>query len=255
MSVLRIKKDKFKTCDEYASISFFEYSSKMNDYTNRQIRNIYYQVFKRECNCSEVWAKYQIHYELARQYEVKRGNLEVLSVGSTFREAYKGTMSCDITRTGATLRTLIPYELSKETKMSEIKKDAKKVSKCVGRTLGLGVYATWVHVFKENAKNRKSDEEITKFLLSEFPDHQIKSFHAVHACRINYNNGRYTDGIKPTVKSVRYLADGSVWKRGHKATPASVVTKKPAAKKLVVKKSTTAKKSSSTQKKTKAVAK
>ena len=130
--------------------------------------------------------------------------------------------------------------------MDAIKKavEAKK-SKCIGVTTGLSVYEAWVHCFKKNAKEHKNDEEITKFLLSEFPDHQIKSFYAVHACRINYNNGRYTNGVKPEVKSVRYV-DGVEYKRAAAKkvaapapakTPAAKVAK-PAAKKVTVKKVT-----------------
>lgn len=236
------KEDKFGICDRYSNLSFQEYSDRISKYTNKQIRSIYKEVFDKECAVNVIWAKYQIHYELARQMLIKSN----MPISAEFKSHYKGTMRCDLDFTGETLKTLIPFEMKyhdenstenkmkAENKAKAIKKavEAKK-SKCIGITTGLSVYDAWVYCFKKNEKEHKADEEITKFLLSEFPDHQIKSFHAVHACRINYNNGRYTNGVKPEVKSVRYLADGSVWKRGHKATPAPVVTKKPAAKKPV----------------------
>ena len=254
------KEDKFVVCNRFSNLSFQEYSDKISRYTNRQIRSIYQEVFDKPCAVNIVWAKYQIQYELARQDYIKRG----LEMSEQFKSCYKGTMLCDLEQTGETLKTLIPYEMkyndenSKESimkaqnKAKAIKKavEAKK-SKCIGITTGLSVYDAWVLCFKKNAKEHKPDEEITKFLMSEFPDHQIKSFHAVHACRINYNNGRYTNGVKPEVKSVRYLADGSEWKRGHKAAkaapaPATVAKKvadaKPA-KKVVLAKKTLSKRS------------
>lgn len=259
------KTDRFLVCNRYSNLSFQEYSDRISKYTNKQIRSIYKEVFDRECVVNVVWAKYQIHYELARQMQIKQGIVEPLQRGSAFRKAYEGTMACDLEHTGDTLKTLIPFELKnydenspenimkQQKKVAAIKKavEAKK-SKCIGVTTGLSVYDAWVYAFKKNEKEHKPDEEITKFLLSEFPDHQIKSFHAVHACRINYNNGRYTNGVKPEVKSVRYLADGSVWKRGHKAAE---VAKKaaPVAKKVatVAKKAAPAKKKAVIVKKSK----
>ena len=59
---------------------------------------------------------------------------------------------------------------------------------------------------------------------------------------IQNNNGGYTKGVKPEVKSVRYADDGSELKRISKAPvavaeqPKKVVAKKVVAKKAVVKK-------------------
>lgn len=251
--------DKFEQCLRYSNLSFQEYSDRIGKYTNRQIRSIYKEVFDRECAVNIVWAKYQIHYELARQMLIKSGQ----KISAAFKEHYLGTMKCDLSKTGETLKTLIPFELkyndenSMENKMkaqnkaNAIKKAVEvKKSKCIGITTGLSVYDAWVLCFKKNAKEHKPDEEITKFLLAEFPDHQIKSFYAVHACRINYNNGRYTKGVKPEVKSVKYNADGTEWKRARKAD--AKVNVKPAAapkkaatatkKKAVIVKKSTAKK-------------
>lgn len=255
--------DKFAVCDRYSNLSFQEYSDRIGKYTSRQIRSIYKEVFDRDCAVDVVWAKYQIQYELARQMLIKSNQ----NISAEFKSHYQGTMRCDLSATGETLKTLIPFELkyndenSMENKMKAqnkaqaIKKavEAKK-SKCIGITTGLSVYDAWVLCFKKNAKEHKPDEEITKFLLSEFPDHQIKSFHNVHACRIMYNNGRFTKGVKPEIKSVRYLAEGSEWKRSKKAVaaPAKPVAKvapkaaKPATatkKKAVIVKKAAAKKS------------
>jgi len=184
--------------------------------------------------------------------------------GSAFRSAYEGTMRCDLSSTGEMLKTIIPLEqkyyqknlkenlMKKEAKVAAIKKAAEvKKSKCIGITLGLSVYDTWVHVFKKNAITHATDDKITEFLLSEFPDHQIKSFYAVHACRGYYNQGRFTKGVKPEVKSVRYNEAGEPMVRGgvkpapvakkadpsaNKATKAAVKTKAVVKKRVSVKK-------------------
>lgn len=233
------KYDPFKVCIKPCQLTFQEYSGKIGRYTNKQIRKLFKLVFGKECTINEVWAKYLIQYELARQQCVVRGAVAQLEKGSQFRNAYMAVRRMDLSKVNENLKTLIVYELkhnnnemSKETLMKKqeaIKTAAEvKKSKCIGVTTGLSVYDAWVYIFKKNATAHEPDEKITEFMLSEFPDHQIKSFHQVHAVRINYNNGRYTKGVKPEVKSVRYLADGSEWKRGHKAVePKKVEAVKP----------------------------
>lgn len=218
---LKLKPDMFLMCDRFSNYSFQEFSDKIGHFTNKQIRNIYKEVFGRDCTCDPVWAKYQIQYELARQNDIKAGKLSRLYRGTAFRKAYEGTMRCDLSRTSETLKTLIPFEQKcnnmkkQENKTTAIKKavEAKK-SKCIGITLGLSVYDTWVSVFQKNETAHKTDEEITAFMLSEFPDHQIKSFYNVHACRGYYNQGRFTKGVKPEIKSVRYNEAGQPIGRG-----------------------------------------
>lgn len=239
--------DKFLKCDNFADISFQEFSDKADRYTKNQIRKLYKRIFGRECS-DPIWGKYQIHYELARQMYIKRGEFCMLQKGSQFREHYKGTMARDLNRTGETIRTLIPYEMKhneentqeyqmkKQNKINAIKKAAEvKKTTRVGITLGLSVPETWIHVFVDNAKSHKADEELSKFMHAEFPDLKNKAFDTVHGCRIHYNNGGYTKGVKPAVKSVRYLADGTEWKRGHKAAAVKPAKVAPA-KKVVVKK-------------------
>lgn len=132
----KIQPDTFVVCERYSNLSFKEYHDKIHNYTRNQIRNIYKEVFGRPCTCSIVWAKYQISYELARQMEIKNGCLERLAKGSEFRKAYEGTMRCDLSSTGETLKTLIPFEMNhydensqenimkKENKIKAIKKAA-----------------------------------------------------------------------------------------------------------------------------------
>ena len=250
MKIVKKRFDPFKVCYEPADISFQEYSRKIDKYTRNQIRKIYKSVFHKELlEENVIWAKYLIQYELSRQQYIKEGNVAALEPGTQFRNAYMAVRRKDINAVNENMKTLIAYDMkhyneyNKERSMDAIKKavEAKK-SKCIGVTTGLSVYEAWVHCFKKNAKEHKNDEEITKFLLSEFPDHQIKSFYAVHACRINYNNGRYTNGVKPEVKSGRYV-NGVEYKRASAKkvaipAPAKPKAAKPAAKKVAVKKVT-----------------
>lgn len=251
--------DPFKVCNEPCSITFQEYSGRMERYTNKQLGKIFKQVFHRECDLDIVWARYLIHYELARQQYIKEGKLAYLDKNSQFRKAYMAVRRKDLANVNENLKTLIVYDLkhqvvqSQETimkKQEAIKKavEAKKSGR-LGITLGLSVPETWVHVFITNAKEHNDDDKISKFMHNEFPDLKNKAFDTVHGCRIHYNNGGYTKGVKPEVKSVRYLADGSEWKRGNKApvkvTPEEVkkaVVKKAVKKPVAIRKVKVAKK-------------
>lgn len=235
---MKIKKkptvDTFVVCDRYSNISFKEYHDKIHNYTRNQLRSIYQEVFGHPCTCNVVWAKYQISYELARQLEIKNGTLERLAKGSEFRKAYEGTMRCDLSSTGETLKTLIPFEMNhydensqenimkKENKIQAIKKAAAtKAANRVGVTLKKSVPETWVYVFKSNAKNKWTDEKISEFMHQEFPDLKNKAFDQVKGCRNHYNNGGYTKGEKPAVRAVGYDAEGNVMGRAaKKAAPA-----------------------------------
>lgn len=235
---LKIKKkpitDTFVVCDRYSNISFKEYHDKIHNYTRNQLRNIYQEVFGRPCTCSVVWAKYQISYELARQLEIKKGAFERLAKGSKFRNAYEGTMRCDLSCTGETLKTLIPFELKnydensqenimkKEAKVNAMKKAAAtKAANRIGLTLKKSVRDTWAYVLSNNSKTKWTDDKISEFMHKEFPDLKNKTFDQVNACRGHYNRGEYTKGIKPSKASVRYDENGEVINRfAKKAAPA-----------------------------------
>ena len=243
---MKIKKkyDRFLECDRFSNMTFKEYSDRMNSLTRNQVRNIYKEVFDKECTCNVVWAKYQISYELARQQEIRSKNLERLQPNSAFRKAYDAVMAFDLEHVGETIRTLIPYELKhnnenseeylmkKEQKVKAIKKAAEvKAARRVGVTLGKSVIQTWVHIFQTNAKNKWTDERISEFMHAEFPELHNKTFDQVHTIRGYYNGGRYTEN-KPEVKSVRYDAEGNVIgrasKKAVKAPKAAPVAAKPA---------------------------
>lgn len=215
--------DPFKVCQEFSPISFQEYSGKIERYTNKQLRKIFKQVFHRECDIDIVWARYLIQYELSRQQYIKEGKLSYLDKNSQFRKAYMAVRRKDITNVNENLKTLIAYDMKHQTVISQetlmkkqesIKKAAEvKKSNRLGVTLGLSVAETWVHVFTINAKEHNTDDKISAFMHSEFPDLKNKAFDTVHGCRVHYNNGGYTKGVKPEVKSVRYDENGNELKR------------------------------------------
>lgn len=93
-------------------------------------------------------------------------------------------------------------------------KSEKAPNRAVGKTLGLGVQATWVKVFKNNMKDKKSDAEITKFMNAEFPGRNSAIFNRVQHVRAQYNRGVLTkddEGVLviPGQLSARYDDEGN----------------------------------------------
>lgn len=246
---IKKKQDTFVLCDRFSNVSFKEYSDRMHSMTKNQLLNLYQSVFNRPCTVDPVWAKYQISYELARQQDIKAGNLERLQPGSAFRAAYKGAMACNLSAVGETLQFLIPYELKtndtnseaymqkQQNKVNAMKKAAAaKAANRIGLTLKKSVIETWARVFQMNAKNKWTDEQISEFMHKEFPDLKNKTFNQVNGCRSHYNNGWYTKGAKPAERSVRYDEDGNVLSRVKKdAAKKAPAIKKEAAKQPIKK--------------------
>ena len=65
----------------------------------------------------------------------------------------------------------------------------------VGVTSGVGVSETWIRVFEKNeqvdGKDRLTDEQISQFMNSEFPDQDAKIFGRVEIARGRYNRGGF----------------------------------------------------------------
>lgn len=90
-----------------------------------------------------------------------------------------------------------------------------------GKTLGLGIQQTWVHLFEQNERAKRSekqnDVEICRFMLKEFPTQDSKLFnqlrdgvlHRVQAMRARYNRGGMTNGKVPGMQSHRYDSEGN----------------------------------------------
>lgn len=87
----------------------------------------------------------------------------------------------------------------------------------VGIKHGLGVVQTWNKLLKENAKAKKTDEELLDAMQAEFPDRE--KFQPVARIRSWYNNGRYNLGLGddkkqlPENRSVPYDGKGEKVKR------------------------------------------
>lgn len=65
----------------------------------------------------------------------------------------------------------------------------------VGKTSGVGVNETWIQVFEKNEQveesERLTDEQISQFMKSEFPDLDAKLFDRVQIARGKYNRGGF----------------------------------------------------------------
>lgn len=75
-----------------------------------------------------------------------------------------------------------------------------------GKTLGMGVRDTLARVFANNEKAKKTDPELTGFLMEEFGDDRAY-FRNIPNLRAMYNRGALTGGRKPRSRSKRYGPD------------------------------------------------
>jgi hypothetical protein len=121
----------------------------------------------------------------------------------------------------------------------------RKGPRPTGTTLGLGIGATWVHVFEQNAKaskaKRQTDAQIAEFMAKEFPGRKTTTFSiaGVKHERGYYNRGTHwhMTGV-PNVLSVAYDESGEPIVGREKAAgtakpKAKKGTAKPKAKKAV----------------------
>lgn len=103
-----------------------------------------------------------------------------------------------------------------------------------GKTLGLKVGETWVHLFQQNEKAKRSkkmtDDELATFMKKEFPDRTSKNVTAVQSNRTCYNKGVYNDGVAPKVQSHPYDDDGDkiLVRRGRRSNGEETTSKKKA---------------------------
>lgn len=87
----------------------------------------------------------------------------------------------------------------------------------VGKTSGLRIQAWWAKTFEDNAKHKKTDDEIRLAFLKEFPTAKSKLIsqlasgvlHRVQALRNRYNKGALTGGVAPKSVSHRYDEHGN----------------------------------------------
>lgn len=98
-----------------------------------------------------------------------------------------------------------------------------KASVPVGKTSGVGVSETWIQVFERNEQaeesERLTDEQISEFMKSEFPDLDSKLFDRVQIARGKYNRGGFHkkdksgNVVKPKIHSRPYESEGGATSR------------------------------------------
>lgn len=91
----------------------------------------------------------------------------------------------------------------------------KKASPHRGRTTGLRLKQAWAKVFEENAKSpstkRMTDEQIHKFMKTEFPNKKARTLRdvgGVYVARKRFNVGKFTKGQIPSTPSTAYDEKG-----------------------------------------------
>ena len=93
----------------------------------------------------------------------------------------------------------------------------------VGNTSGVGVSETWIQVFERNEQGEKSerltDEQISQFMKSEFPDLDAKFFDRVQIARGKYNRGGFHkkdkngNVVRPKIHSQQHTGEGEAGTR------------------------------------------
>jgi hypothetical protein len=202
------------------------------DKTN--IKRIYKEVFneKPEGNIHLIEAK--LHYFLFRlsmlseDWDKKAENTKkdfeaaMLMSLNDFSESSKSTLNCLIKGDQAmtkkpsvkkvqattpvatapkptpTVKKPVVIKKAEKATVAPVKKSTRKI---VGKTLGLNIQKSWIHCF---TRKNWTDEQITKFMQSEFPDRKSRSFEMVAGVRSQYNSGRLTGGTSPSEKSVKF---------------------------------------------------
>ena len=95
---------------------------------------------------------------------------------------------------------------------------AAKPRAIVGATSGVGVNATWISVFERNEQgdgpDNRSDEQISAFMIAEFPTLEASLFKHVNIMRGKYNRGGLSRKdksgklVRPKIHSKQYAQDG-----------------------------------------------
>lgn len=125
---------------------------------------------------------------------------------------------------------LNPSEKPEERNRAMPKRQASKKAerKIAGRTTGLPVDLTWQTAFERAAKEKWTDDQITRFMKSEFPDRKSKIFETgVQRVRTQYNRGKLNGQTRKPAKPLeRYEKNGSKKETSAPAKRRVVVVKK-----------------------------
>ncbi len=73
-----------------------------------------------------------------------------------------------------------------------------------GKIHNKNVQETWALLFKNNAKEKLTDTQISRQMKAEFPKRKSAIFDCVQTVRNRYNKGRLTGGKVPKAQSKRY---------------------------------------------------
>jgi hypothetical protein len=93
-----------------------------------------------------------------------------------------------------------------------IGKNNMPVGRPLGITTGLPVFMAICFVLQENERRaiKRTDQQITEWLAKEFPGRNSNYFESAQMMRTNYNSGRYTREIVPSLQSHRYDSGGTM---------------------------------------------
>ena len=113
-----------------------------------------------------------------------------------------------------------PQAKKKKKKKKPPKEPKEQAPAAVGVTSGVGVSDTWIGAFEKNEQvdeeERLTDEQISQFMRSEFPDHDAKIFGRVEIARGKYNRGGFHKKdktgkvVRPKVHSKPYGGEDGV---------------------------------------------
>lgn len=73
-----------------------------------------------------------------------------------------------------------------------------------GKIHNKNIQETWALLFKNNAKEKLTDAQISRQMKAEFPGRKSAIFNRVQMVRRRYNKGVLTGGEVPKIQSVRY---------------------------------------------------
>lgn len=181
----------------------------------------YTELFHKELEAEAltILAYLRVRYEL--EYRDRKSTGAIIT--DSFKQNYNAAQSMKLDMFNSTMQTLVGNTIKEEYKMKGTKavrsENAKKgiatFQKLKGKTLGLGASETWVYLFERNETLPKAkkltDEQISKFMHSEFPGRKSKIFDQVQLVRrAYYNKGRCVGqgGKPPKLISQAYAAGG-----------------------------------------------
>jgi hypothetical protein len=132
--------------------------------------------------------------------------------------------------------------------LTKLDERGRPAGRPIGINTGLPILGAWALAFQENEKlpaqnpqapteeesliaglGHAPDSAITAFMKAEFPGRQTPAFDHPQGCRNDFNNGKFTKGMKPKWTSNRYDDNGTVVPPGRRGTDAGAAPAEPPA--------------------------